>query len=63
MVGGLGGGFVANHIGRKPTLFINNFILIAGGLLMAFAHSVVVLSIGRLAVGVGSGANEFFDEL
>jgi sugar porter (SP) family MFS transporter len=55
MFGGLGVSNIMNTIGRRKTLFYNNFLFLVGALLLTFSTTVVQFIIGRLIVGVASG--------
>ena len=55
MFGSLGGGYVADHFGRKRALFAAAGLFIIGALVEAFAPNVPVLVLGRLAAGFGVG--------
>ncbi|XP_046641624.1 myo-inositol transporter 1-like isoform X3 [Daphnia pulicaria] len=60
MIGGFGGGFVANKFGRKRGLLLNNATGILGAILMAFskaAQSYEMLIIGRMIIGFNCGLN------
>ena len=46
---------LANYIGRKPTLFISVLFFLAGCVLSALAPSYLLLLLGRVLVGFGSG--------
>jgi sugar porter (SP) family MFS transporter len=58
-LGGLFGGFMGAHIcksiGRRNTLFYNNFVFIVASLLMALAYTPAMLIGGRFIVGLGAG--------
>jgi len=63
-IGGMVGAFVgpqlAKKYGRKRTLLLNNIIVIIGGVLLFCtekSHSVTVLCLGRIIVGLNAGAN------
>jgi sugar porter (SP) family MFS transporter len=55
MFGSLGGGYVADHFGRKRALFAAAALFIIGALMEAFAPNVPVLVFGRLVAGFGVG--------
>ncbi|VEN58573.1 unnamed protein product [Callosobruchus maculatus] len=60
MLGGFGGGMVANKFGRKGGLLLNNVLGIGGGVLMwctKLAHSYEMLFFGRFIIGVNCGLN------
>ncbi|KAJ2007382.1 Bifunctional purine biosynthesis protein PurH [Coemansia thaxteri] len=58
-VGGLFGaiisGAIADRIGRRNTLVINNGFMLAGSVLMGTATTAVHFSLGRFVMGVGCG--------
>ena len=55
LFGSLAGGYVADHYGRKPALLVAALLFVVGAAIEAFAPSVPVLVVGRLAVGFGVG--------
>jgi sugar porter (SP) family MFS transporter len=55
MFGSLGGGYVADHFGRKRALLAAAGLFIAGAVIEALAPDVPVLVVGRLAAGFGVG--------
>ena len=55
MFGSLGGGFVADHFGRKRALFAAAGLFIIGAAVEALAPNVPVLVFGRLVAGFGVG--------
>ncbi|XP_076263788.1 glucose transporter 1 isoform X13 [Rhynchophorus ferrugineus] len=60
MLGGFGGGMVANKFGRKGGLLLNNILGITGGCLMwctKLASSYEMLFFGRFIMGVNCGLN------
>lgn len=60
VIGAFSGPHIASKIGRKTTMFVNNFIAILGGVLLCsskFADSVAVLMLGRIIVGINAGMN------
>jgi len=60
MIGGFGGGFVANRFGRKRGLLLNNLTGILGAGLMGFSKSFSsyeMLIIGRFFIGFNCGLN------
>ncbi|HEY7788969.1 MAG TPA: sugar porter family MFS transporter [Vicinamibacterales bacterium] len=54
-VAALGGGRLADGMGRRTTLLLTAGIFIAGALVCALAPSATVLVVGRVIVGVGIG--------
>ncbi|KAK9721084.1 Bifunctional purine biosynthesis protein PurH [Basidiobolus ranarum] len=56
LIGGLGAGPVAERIGRKKALMLNNIFFIGAGLLQGLAPNIPILTIGRLVSGFGGGA-------
>src|ERR1700689_4909626 len=54
-VGSLGGGNLADHIGRKTNLLITSIIFILGAIICAAAGSEITLIVGRTIVGLGIG--------
>ncbi|XP_065842759.1 solute carrier family 2, facilitated glucose transporter member 3-like [Oscarella lobularis] len=54
-VGALIGGQIADRIGRKLTLLINNAFALAGALMMALSHSFPLLTAGRFIIGINGG--------
>jgi SP family galactose:H+ symporter-like MFS transporter len=54
-VGSLGGGNLADHIGRKTNLLITSVIFILGAIICAAAGSEITLIVGRTIVGLGIG--------
>ncbi|KAJ8979666.1 hypothetical protein NQ317_006378 [Molorchus minor] len=60
MLGGFGGGMVANKFGRKGGLLLNNVLGISGACLMwctKIANSYEMLFFGRFIIGVNCGLN------
>jgi SP family facilitated glucose transporter-like MFS transporter 1 len=60
MVGAMGGGFVADKIGRKRGLIVSQITGLLGGVIMAISKptsSWEVLLVGRLVVGLTAGLN------
>lgn len=60
MLGGFGGGMVANKFGRKGGLLLNNVLGVAGACLMwstKVAKSYEILFVGRFIIGVNCGLN------
>ncbi|XP_015833452.1 glucose transporter type 1 isoform X4 [Tribolium castaneum] len=60
MLGGFGGGMVANKFGRKGGLLLNNVLGITGACLMwctKLANSYEILFFGRFIIGVNCGLN------
>merc|ERR1719186_2437207 len=60
MVGAMGGGFVADKIGRKRGLIVSQITGLLGGIIMAISKptsSWEVLLVGRLVVGLTAGLN------
>ncbi|CAG9864153.1 unnamed protein product [Phyllotreta striolata] len=60
MLGGFGGGMVANKFGRKGGLLLNNVLGITGACLMwctKVAKSYEILFVGRFIIGVNCGLN------
>nr|AHF27422.1 putative sugar transporter 16 [Phaedon cochleariae] len=60
MLGGFGGGMVANKFGRKGGLLLNNVLGISGACLMwctKMANSYEMLFVGRFIIGVNCGLN------
>eukprot|EP00092_Neocalanus_flemingeri_P023961 GFUD01025992.1.p1 GENE.GFUD01025992.1~~GFUD01025992.1.p1 ORF type:complete len:483 (+),score=148.99 GFUD01025992.1:147-1595(+) len=60
MVGAMGGGFVADKIGRKRGLIVSQITGLLGGIVMAISKPVSsweVLLVGRLVVGLTAGLN------
>jgi len=60
MVGAMGGGFVADKIGRKKGLIVSQITGLVGGIIMAISKptsSWEVLLVGRLVVGLTAGLN------
>jgi MFS transporter, SP family, galactose:H+ symporter len=55
LFGALGGGELADRIGRKPTVLIAGALFTAGSLVQALAPVTLVLVAGRLIVGAGVG--------
>ena len=55
LLGSMSGGKAADHIGRKNFLIANNVAFIAGGLCESLAGGIALLSLGRLAIGIGCG--------
>eukprot|EP00043_Microstomoeca_roanoka_P025160 m.7788 g.7788 ORF g.7788 m.7788 type:complete len:495 (+) comp5302_c0_seq1:95-1579(+) len=55
LVGGLGSGPIISALGLRTVFALNNFILIAAALMMAFAPSIKLFTAGRFVVGIGSG--------
>jgi len=60
MIGGFGGGFVANRYGRKRGLLVNNLMGVVGAVFMACSKSALsyeMLIFGRLIIGLNCGLN------
>merc|ERR1719244_568977 len=60
MLGAMGGGVVADKIGRKRGLMVSQVIGLVGGVVMAVSeplHAWEVLLVGRLVVGLTAGLN------
>jgi len=60
MIGAMGGGFVADKIGRKRGLIVSQITGLLGGVIMAISKptsSWEVLLVGRLVVGLTAGLN------
>jgi len=60
MAGAMGGGFVADKIGRKRGLVVSQITGLLGGVIMAISKptsSWEVLLVGRLVVGITAGLN------
>jgi len=55
VVGALAGGELADLIGRRATLLLNNFFYTVGPIAMMLAPSVKILVLARLVTGVGVG--------
>jgi sugar porter (SP) family MFS transporter len=55
MFGSLGGGYVADHFGRKRALLVAAGLFIVGAVVEALSPDVPVLVLGRLAAGFGVG--------
>ena len=55
MFGSLGGGYVADHFGRKRALFAAAALFIIGAAVEALAPNVPILVFGRLVAGFGVG--------
>ena len=55
MFGSLGGGYVADHFGRKRALFAAAALFIIGAAVEALSPNVPVLVFGRLVAGFGVG--------
>lgn len=54
-IGALGGGRLADQIGRRTTLILTSVIFISGAAVCAAAVSVAMLAAGRAVVGLGIG--------
>ncbi|XP_013781246.1 glucose transporter type 1-like [Limulus polyphemus] len=60
MIGGISGGTIADRLGRKGGLLVNNVMGILGGTLMGISkmsHSIEMLIFGRLLIGFNCGLN------
>jgi len=60
MAGAMGGGFVADRIGRKRGLIVSQVTGLLGGVIMAISKPTMsweVLLVGRLVVGLTAGLN------
>ncbi|MBL8577575.1 MAG: sugar porter family MFS transporter [Mesorhizobium sp.] len=55
LVGSLGGGWLADHYGRRRAVLIAGALFVVGALLQATAPDVTLLVFGRLVVGFGVG--------
>lgn len=55
LVGSMLGGKTADAIGRKNFLIANNALFIGGGLLEALSSGFLMMSTGRLLIGMGCG--------
>jgi len=53
--GSLSGGSIADKFGRKPTIFVADFLFTIGCVVMAFTPSIAILIVGRFIVGLGVG--------
>ncbi|XP_056631507.1 facilitated trehalose transporter Tret1-like [Diorhabda sublineata] len=49
-------GFIADHIGRKPTCLLTAFPFVFGWLLILFAQNVYMLYAGRIITGASGGS-------
>ena len=54
-IGALVTGSIADTYGRKPTIILGDILMTIGTLLMCFAPSLPILSLGRLVAGLGFG--------
>ncbi|XP_064401710.1 solute carrier family 2, facilitated glucose transporter member 3-like [Halichondria panicea] len=57
MMGALPAGVIADYIGRKYTLLLNNILLVVAVLLQSFAIHPFMFIAGRIVVGINSGIN------
>jgi SP family facilitated glucose transporter-like MFS transporter 3 len=55
LLGGVFGGRICQMIGRKSTLFYNNFVQLIGGALMALAINMPMLVAARFVIGLACG--------
>jgi SP family facilitated glucose transporter-like MFS transporter 1 len=55
LIGGLSGGTLADLLGRKTLLWLNNFVFIVAIALMSLFSNFYVFTAGRLLIGWGSG--------
>ncbi len=55
LFGSLGGGYVADHFGRRAALLTAAVLFVAGALIEAFAPGLIILVAGRFIVGFGVG--------
>ena len=55
LIGGSFGGRLADKLGRKKLLLINNLTFIVGGILMGVALNFPMLMVGRFVNGIGCG--------
>eukprot|EP00755_Sulcionema_specki_P035755 Sspe_Gene.105539::Locus_82564_Transcript_2_3_Confidence_0.714_Length_462::g.105539::m.105539 len=51
--GALAAGWIADRIGRRYTIMLQDFIFATGCLTMGLAHSLWVLCLGRAILGLG----------
>ncbi|KAJ2020002.1 Bifunctional purine biosynthesis protein PurH [Coemansia sp. S680] len=68
LVGALASGVIADSIGRRNTLVINNGFFLAGSVWMGTATTAVHFSLGRFVMGIGCGvasnvANTYVGEI
>lgn len=49
-------GWIADLIGRKPTVLLTTFPFVIGWLLITFAQHMVMVYVGRILVGIAGGS-------
>ncbi|ORX96814.1 general substrate transporter [Basidiobolus meristosporus CBS 931.73] len=57
LLGGLAAGPIADQLGRKKTLLLNNVNFVLGGLLIALSMNTSMFAVGRFLIGLGSGTS------
>lgn len=55
LIGGLGGGVLADRIGRKKVLAVSDFFFILGAIVQSAASNLAAMLAGRLVMGFGVG--------
>lgn len=55
LIGALGGGTLADRIGRKWVLAIGDVLFVLGAIIICSSFSVVQIIIGRVVLGFGVG--------
>ncbi|KAK9694471.1 Bifunctional purine biosynthesis protein PurH [Basidiobolus ranarum] len=57
LIGGLAAGPVADQLGRKRTLLLNNINFVVGGLMIGLSVNTTMFATGRFLIGLGSGTS------
>ncbi|MDA3921669.1 MAG: sugar porter family MFS transporter [Salinisphaera sp.] len=58
-IGALGAGWVSKTLGRKKALLLSSLLFLIGALVAVIAHSVTVLVVGRIVLGLAVGVASF----
>lgn len=63
LIGALGGGILANIIGRKKVLLGSNVVFVVGTIVQLAAHTVWTMIVGRFILGIGVGVASLISPL
>ena len=55
------GGIICDRIGRKRSVYVVCLIFLLGSIIMALAHSIIVLFLGRVVIGFGVSISAIVD--